>query len=358
MSVAMNGFAPLRENAAALDAAAMNTLRQLGVSHTAFGTVEFKWKESFGISGDESELILSLPEGWDLMRLYEPNMFKGRERLEKALATMYDTFIKRERDEAAKARAEADAKLPDPNPRSQRLPSIITTDLEGADLANALREQKERRLASKKAYRNNNLQKLAVDHKKYYNDNKAAVDARAYRTKIEKERLAANADPTFVPTKRLPKAAIKHGVAVEQAPAITLQPEEVRVDVSHPVDAEHEAEARAADEEKLRVEFEAKARVGGGRGKKRAIPKNVKLAAWNKWLGESNGIAKCWCCNVTSIDKGGGWHCGHVVAEAHGGDASVTNLRPVCPGCNSGMGTQNMIEFMLRHYPARHAEVV
>ena len=151
MLVAMNGFAPLRENAADLDAAAMNTLRQLGVSHTAFGTVEFKWKESFGISGDESSLILSLPEGWNLLRLYEPNMFKGRERLEKALATMYDTFIKRERDEAAKAhKAHVDV----PHPATKRAP--LVTRLTGAELAASLTEQRNRRNASKKVYRDAN----------------------------------------------------------------------------------------------------------------------------------------------------------------------------------------------------------
>ena len=40
------------------------------------------------------------------------------------------------------------------------------------------------------------------------------------------------------------------------------------------------------------------------------------------------------------------FNCGHIVAEANGGDTIVSNLKPICQNCNSSMGTKNMKEFM------------
>ena len=90
---------------------------------------------------------------------------------------------------------------------------------------------------------------------------------------------------------------------------------------------------------------------------KKSVPRNVKIAVWNRWIGEELGKAPCWCCGVASIDKGIGWHCGHVVAEIDGGESDVSNMRPVCAGCNLGMGTQNMLGYMQRHYRDRFAQM-
>ena len=118
---------------------------------------------------------------------------------------------------------------PPPPPAPKRRAPIRVVGLDGAELAAALTARRERRNASKKVDREKpgNKEKIAAKHHVYYATNKPAIDARAYQRKIELDRIAADADPTFVPTKRLPKAARKHGVNVEQAPAITLPPEEV-----------------------------------------------------------------------------------------------------------------------------------
>ena len=126
--------------------------------------------------------------------------------------------------------------------------------------------------------------------------------------------------------------------------------------------AEAKARVRTEVEAELRAEFKAKARIGaesegGGRCKK-PIKKHIRNLVWNTYFGQSSGDAKCWCCNVTTITQGGGWHCGHVVAEAHGGSATVPNLRPICPGCNLGMGKQNMLEFKQVHFPTQHATII
>ena len=152
----------------------------------------------------------------------------------------------------------------------------------------------------------------------------------------------------------------------------------IEADIEAKLRAEFEANARVkakarieADiEAKLRAEFEAKARVkvetrprtakaaaGGADAtvKKRAIPKNVKASVWKKCFGAEKGQALCWCCGEEMLTQGGSWHCGHIVAESQGGGSHADNLRPICAGCNFGMSTQNMLEYMARHYPARCA---
>ncbi|QJX72004.1 D5 family helicase-primase [Faustovirus] len=86
--------------------------------------------------------------------------------------------------------------------------------------------------------------------------------------------------------------------------------------------------------------------------KKAAAPKQakVKLSAslrktvWLTYIGDVE-TGKCLCCNVAVLTKNG-YDCGHVVAEARGGPATLQNLRPICKTCNTSMGTKNMEEFM------------
>jgi 5-methylcytosine-specific restriction endonuclease McrA len=42
------------------------------------------------------------------------------------------------------------------------------------------------------------------------------------------------------------------------------------------------------------------------------------------------------------------FECGHVLAEAKGGQLSVENLRPICGGCNRSMGSENLEDFKRR----------
>lgn len=85
---------------------------------------------------------------------------------------------------------------------------------------------------------------------------------------------------------------------------------------------------------------------------KKAPPKTpkVKLSAslrksvWLTYIGDVES-GRCLCCNVAVITKNG-YDCGHVVAEARGGPATLQNLRPICKTCNTSMGVKNMEEFM------------
>jgi 5-methylcytosine-specific restriction endonuclease McrA len=80
--------------------------------------------------------------------------------------------------------------------------------------------------------------------------------------------------------------------------------------------------------------------------KKKPIPSTVKKLVWNTNIGEEIGKTKCLCCKSTDITQMS-FNCGHIIAEANGGNTIVSNLKPICQNCNSSMGTKNMNEFML-----------
>lgn len=79
--------------------------------------------------------------------------------------------------------------------------------------------------------------------------------------------------------------------------------------------------------------------------KKKPISATIKRLVWNTNIGEDVGKSKCMCCNSTDISQMS-FNCGHIVAEANGGDTIVSNLKPICQNCNSSMGIKNMDEFM------------
>jgi 5-methylcytosine-specific restriction endonuclease McrA len=81
------------------------------------------------------------------------------------------------------------------------------------------------------------------------------------------------------------------------------------------------------------------------KNKKKAISATIKRLVWNTNIGEDIGKSKCLCCKATDITQMS-FNCGHIVAEANGGETIVSNLKPICQNCNSSMATKNMDEFM------------
>lgn len=79
--------------------------------------------------------------------------------------------------------------------------------------------------------------------------------------------------------------------------------------------------------------------------KKKSISAAVKKLVWNTNIGEDIGKSKCLCCKSTDITQLS-FNCGHIIAEANGGETIVSNLKPICQNCNSSMGTKNMNDFM------------
>jgi hypothetical protein len=79
--------------------------------------------------------------------------------------------------------------------------------------------------------------------------------------------------------------------------------------------------------------------------KKKSISSTIKKLVWNTNISEDIGKAKCLCCKSTDITQLS-FNCGHIIAEANGGETIVSNLKPICQNCNSSMGTKNMNDFM------------
>ena len=82
--------------------------------------------------------------------------------------------------------------------------------------------------------------------------------------------------------------------------------------------------------------------------RKKTIPSTIKRLVWNKYIGESYGKDKCYCCKLTDITQLS-FHCGHVISEKNGGSINVDNLRPICQNCNSSMGSTNMDVFINKY---------
>ncbi|ATZ81251.1 D5 family helicase-primase [Bodo saltans virus] len=78
--------------------------------------------------------------------------------------------------------------------------------------------------------------------------------------------------------------------------------------------------------------------------KKKAIPKALRIAIWDKYFDEYIGKAKCKCCNLTDITQLK-FECGHIIAESHGGNTDINNLIPICNDCNKSMGVKNFFDF-------------
>ena len=81
--------------------------------------------------------------------------------------------------------------------------------------------------------------------------------------------------------------------------------------------------------------------------KKEKIPKAVRNTVWLMNIKDKNN-AKCFCCKLETITNAN-WHCGHIISESKGGMVNVNNLRPICAGCNSSMGKNNMYDFMKKY---------
>jgi 5-methylcytosine-specific restriction endonuclease McrA len=105
-----------------------------------------------------------------------------------------------------------------------------------------------------------------------------------------------------------------------------------------------EEEKRIKDEEeKIIIENEKK----DIKKKKQSIPKNVRIIIWNHYIGEDIIKHKCMCCKKVTISNTN-FEVGHVLSEKNNGTHEINNLRPICFSCNHSMGTENMIDFVVK----------
>jgi hypothetical protein len=82
-------------------------------------------------------------------------------------------------------------------------------------------------------------------------------------------------------------------------------------------------------------------------GKRKTIPISVKRKLWVNYNGKKYK-GPCFVCKST-IDTHN-FEAGHVKAVSNGGNNNINNLRPICKGCNRGMGNQNLNEFKKENF--------
>jgi 5-methylcytosine-specific restriction endonuclease McrA len=83
--------------------------------------------------------------------------------------------------------------------------------------------------------------------------------------------------------------------------------------------------------------------------KRKAIPKAVKDAVWNKYIGEDKTEGKCYVCSKRTIHIQV-FELAHNKAVAKGGKDNVANLRPTCLPCNRSMHEQSIEAFKAKHF--------
>lgn len=69
--------------------------------------------------------------------------------------------------------------------------------------------------------------------------------------------------------------------------------------------------------------------------------KHIRPEVWRTYVGNRLSVI-CPCCNLSTINFNN-WEAGHVVARAKGGSDDISNLRPICGGCNKRMGVTQMV---------------
>ena len=86
----------------------------------------------------------------------------------------------------------------------------------------------------------------------------------------------------------------------------------------------------------------------GSKGKKEPVPEWFKSSIWRKAHGPVEKV-QCPVCslNVISVDS---FSAGHILAEAKGGMMCSENIIPICPECNSQMGTRHLYWFAWHYY--------
>ena len=103
-----------------------------------------------------------------------------------------------------------------------------------------------------------------------------------------------------------------------------------------------------ADENSMISQFRRWSELSELKKKKQSIPKQVRVIVWNHYIGEDIIKHKCLCCKKVTITNTN-FDVGHVLSEKNGGTHEINNLRPICGACNHSMGSENMVDFVVKY---------
>lgn len=127
--------------------------------------------------------------------------------------------------------------------------------------------------------------------------------------------------------------------------------DEIRKQEEEKKKQEEEARKKQEEEERKRQDEEEEKKKRDkeeAKKKKQSIPKNVRTIVWNHYIGEDIIRHRCLCCKKVLISNTN-FEVGHVLSEKNGGTHEINNLRPICFACNHSMGTENMIDFVVKY---------
>jgi len=91
--------------------------------------------------------------------------------------------------------------------------------------------------------------------------------------------------------------------------------------------------------------------------KKRRIPKKVRDDLWDTYIGNTIAEASCIVCNNSKISSRN-FDAGHIISEHNGGSEDISNLLPICKGCNLSMGTTDMNKYVKQYYPIHYNQFI
>jgi len=74
------------------------------------------------------------------------------------------------------------------------------------------------------------------------------------------------------------------------------------------------------------------------------ISPKLRILVWTRWFSEKS-LAPCPLCKETIKIGRNGFHCGHIISEANGGETILENLRPLCSTCNVKMNSMNWNDY-------------
>ena len=80
---------------------------------------------------------------------------------------------------------------------------------------------------------------------------------------------------------------------------------------------------------------------------KNKIEPRKREALWRSEYGNQQ-CHECpisFCNEIMIHGRKNGWHAGHIISERHNGETELTNLKPICAGCNQSMGSKDWIDY-------------
>jgi hypothetical protein len=178
--------------------------------------------------------------------------------------------------------------------------------------------------------------------RKAFEEQLKAIEKEEIKVKKSYDEKMADISPKKKTFEDTLKAIEKDEAKIKKSIASSLAKKEAKDDSDSGSDTEKNAKKKAVTK-KTKDDSDSASDTDKTK-KKKSIPKKIKELVWNNHIGHDIATSMCTCCEKTPI-KNTEFHCGHVIAEANGGTLDITNLRPICAGCNLSMGTQNMDKF-------------